>query len=178
VFKWLLGAKGDTGDDPSAGSDPTVDDQKEIVDMLIGRAAARVQLQLADAESLATKALGVLAVDAGAIALMVSVHEDLYFLWPIPTAALGVVAAGLLWAVYPTKLDSGPDIGDFYDAFGGGFELATKQQMLADMLKTIENNETNRRNTMRNWVYKRCFVLLVISLLGAVAVALTGPGVQ
>ena len=53
--------------------EPTVVEQTAIVDMMIARAQGRIDTQLHDAEALALKALGVLAVDAAALALLISV---------------------------------------------------------------------------------------------------------
>lgn len=157
---------------------PTVADETAIADMMIVRAQGRIDTQLRDAETLAVKALGVLAVDAAAVALMVSVHRDVSRYWPAPTIALGVAGLGLLWAVWPAKLDTGPDTRAFFETFGGGFELETKRQMLSDLLAAVDKNDADRRLRMKDRVFKLAFALLVVSLLGALAVALTGPGVQ
>jgi hypothetical protein len=144
-------------------------DQTAIVDMMIVRAQARLETQLRDAETRAVKALGVLAVDAAAIALLVSVHGDPSRYWPIPAVALGVAGLGLLWAVWPAKVDTGPDTRAFFEAFGGGFELSTKRQMLADLLAAVERNDADVRLRIK------AFGLLVTAFLGSLAVALTGP---
>jgi hypothetical protein len=158
--------------------EPTVADQTAIVDMMIARAQGRIDTQLQDAETLSTRALGVLAVDAAAVALMVSVHTDVSRYWPVPTIALGLAGAGLLWAVLPTKLDTGPDTRAFFEIFGGGFELETKQQLLADLLAAVDRNDADGRSRRRGRAFKLAFALLVLSLLGSLAVALTGPEVQ
>jgi hypothetical protein len=157
---------------------PTVADQTAIVDMMIARAQGRIDTQLHDAETLAIKALGVLAVDAAALALLISVHNDISRYWPVPTAALGLAGLGFLWAVWPARLDTGPDTRAFFETFGGGFELATKRQMLADLLVAVDRNDADPHLRMKDRVFKLAFGLLVVSLLGAFAVALTGPGVQ
>jgi hypothetical protein len=167
----------DSQPDDVEGDRPTVIDQSAIVDMLIVRAQGRIDTQLRDAESLAVKALGVLAVNAAAVALMVSVHSDLSRYWPVPTIALGVAGLGLLWGVWPAKLDTGPDTRTFFETFGGGFELQTKRQMLADLLTAVDRNDSDRRLHMKGRGFKLAFGLLVISLLGSLAVALTGPAV-
>ena len=159
-------------------NEPTVADQVAIVDMMIARAQGRIDTQLRDAETLAARALGVLAVDAAAVALMVSVHTDVSRYWPVPTIALGLAGAGLLWAVLPTKLDTGPDTRAFFETFGGGLELVTKQQMLADLLAAVDRNDTDGRARTRGRAFELAFALLVLALLGSLAVALTGPKVE
>jgi hypothetical protein len=156
--------------------EPTPADEAAIVDMLIPRAQWRIDTQLRDAEILAVKALGVLAVNGAAVALMVSVHNDVSRYWPVPTIALGVAGLGLLWAVWPTKLDAGPDTRAFFEAFGGGLQLETKQQMLTDLLVAVDKNDAHLPLKRRNRAFKLAFALMVVSLLGSLAVALTGPG--
>jgi hypothetical protein len=158
--------------------EPTVVEQTAIVDMMIARAQGRIDTQLHDAEALALKALGVLAVDAAALALLISVHNDISRYWPVPTIALGLAGLGFLWAVWPVRLDSGPDTRAFFETFGGGLELTTKRQMLADLLAAVDRNDVHRQLRLKDRVFKLTFALLVVSLLGSLAVALTGPGVQ
>lgn len=158
--------------------EPTAADQTAIADMMIVRAQARIETQLRDAETLGLKALGVLAVDTAAVALMVSVHGDVSRYWPVPTIALGMAGLGLLWTVWPAKLDTGPDTRAFFETFGGGFELETKRQMLADLLSAVERNDADRRLRVKDRVFKVAFAFLVVALLGSLAVALTGPGVE
>lgn len=146
--------------------------------MLIVRAQGRIDTQLRDAETRAAKSLGVLALDAAAVALLVGVHAYLSRFWPVPTAALGVAGLGFLWVVWPAKLDTGPDTRAFFETFGGGFELATKKQMLADLLAAVDRNDLDHQLRRRDRVFRWSFRLLVVSLLGALAVALTGPKVQ
>jgi hypothetical protein len=174
----LLGIEGEASRPADLQApEPTVAEQTAIVDMMIVRAQRRLETQLRDAEALAVKALGVLAVDAAAVALIVSVHGDLSRYWPVPTIALGVVGLGLLWAVWPAKVDTGPDTRAFFEAFGGGYELSTKRQMLADLLAGIERNDADARLRVKDRGFKLAFALLVLALLGSLAVAVTGPAV-
>ena len=98
--------------------------------------------------------------------------------WPVPTAALGIAGLGLLWVVWPVKLDTGPDTRAFFETFGGGFELITKQQLLADLLAAVDRNDADSRLRTRDRVFRWSFVLLVVALFGSFAVALTGPELQ
>jgi hypothetical protein len=166
------------GDISSEATKPTASDQAAILDMMIARAQGRIDTQLRDAEARAAKSLGVLAVDAAAVALLIGVHTDLSRFWPVPTGALGIAGLGLLWVVWPAKLDTGPDTRAFFETFGGGFELATKQQMLADLLAAVDRNDTDSRLRRSNQVFRWSFVLLVVALFGSFAVALTGPELQ
>jgi hypothetical protein len=172
ILRWLR------REETAGGLEPTAHEQAAILDMLIARAQGRIDTQLRDAETRAAKSLGVLALDAAAVALLVGVHADLSDSWPVPTAALGVAGLGFLWVVWPVKLDTGPDTRAFFEAFGGGFEITTKKQMLADLLAAVDRNDLDDRLRTRNRVFSWSFILLVMSLLGSLAVALTGPELQ
>ena len=80
--------------------------------------------------------------------------------------------------MWPVRLDTGPDTRAFFETFGGGLELTTKRQMLADLLAAVDRNDVHRQLRLKDRVFKLAFALLVVSLLGSLAVALTGPGVQ
>lgn len=112
-----------------AGAEPSDGDEQAILDMLVPRAQARIDGQLLDSDALDTKALGVLGVDAAAVALMVAVGSDLASLWWIPAAALGLAGILLLAAVWPRTFDLGPDTRQFYETMGGGTRLDASRQM-------------------------------------------------
>jgi hypothetical protein len=171
IRQWIL------RDAPSK-TGPTASDQVAILDMMITRAQGRIDTQLRDAEIRAARSLGVLAIDAAAVALLVGVHTDLSRFWPVPTVALGIAGFGFLWVVWPAKLDSGPDTRAFFETFGGGLELTTKRQMLADLLAAVDRNDLDSRLRTRDRIFRWSFILLVVSLLGSLAVAMTGPALQ
>jgi hypothetical protein len=170
IRRWIRDTPSKTG--------PATSDQAAILDMMITRAQGRIDTQLRDAETRAARSLGVLAIDAAAVALLVGVHTDLSRFWPVPTIALGIAGLGLLWVVWPAKLDSGPDTRAFFETFGGGFELTTKQQMLADLLAAVDRNDLDSRLRTRDRIFRWSFILLVVSLIGSLAVAMTGPALQ
>ena len=68
--------------------DPIRDDERAILHMLLPREQSRIDGQLRDSDALDSKALGVLALDAAAIALLVAVRDDLRLLWWIPSLVL------------------------------------------------------------------------------------------
>ena len=69
-------------------------DEQAILDVLVVRAQARLDGQLRDADALDSKALGVLGVDAGAIALLVATRDAVGSAWLLPTVLFGL--AGIL----------------------------------------------------------------------------------
>jgi hypothetical protein len=97
-----------------------------------------------------------------------------------PTASdqAAIAGFGFLWVVWPAKLDSGPDTRAFFETFGGGLELTTKRQMLADLLAAVDRNDLDSRLRTRDRIFRWSFILLVVSLLGSLAVAMTGPALQ
>jgi len=153
-----------------AGAEPSDGDEQAILDMLVPRAQARIDGQLLDSDALDTKALGVLGVDAAAVALMVAVRSDLASLWWIPAAALGLAGILLLAAVWPRTFDLGPDTRQFYETMGAGTRLDASRQMLAELLAAIDANE--KRLPEKKRLFKTGFRLLVVAILGSLAVAL------
>jgi hypothetical protein len=149
--------------------DPVRDDERAILHMLLPRAQGRIDGQLRDSDALDSKALGVLALDAAAIALLVAVREALGHLWWIPSLALGLAGVFLLAAVWPRHFDLGPDTRAFYERMRTSTELVALRQMLAELLAAIEENDA--RTPDKGRLFKVGFALVVIGLLGALAVA-------
>jgi hypothetical protein len=90
--------------------------------------------------------------------------------------ATGLAVAGLLLlaAVWPRRLDAGPSLPAFYETFGGGPAVEVGRQMLAELLETIETNERVIRAHKPEMLIERGLVLIVLSLAGAIPVALLG----
>jgi hypothetical protein len=154
----------------TAASTPAESDAQAILDMLVPRAQARIDGQLRDNDALDAKALGFLGVDAAAIALMVAVRDALNEMWWIPTSALGCAAAILLAAVWPQRFDVGPDTRRFYETMGGSTRLAATRQMLSELLAAVDVND--QRILRKRLLFKAGFTVLVVSLIGALTVAL------
>jgi hypothetical protein len=147
-------------------------DQQAILSMLIARAESRIDGQIQGNDSLDTKAMGILGLDAAVIALMVAVHDSVGRFWWIPTAGLGVAAVLLLYVVWLRKYDIGPDVRDFYDRQGGGTALAAKRQMLSELLAAIDSNDA--RLPRKSSAFKLGFAVFLVSLLGCLLPALVG----
>ena len=81
-------------------------EQSEAVRLIVERAQARLDAQLRDNDALDVTSLGLLAVDAAVLAVLIATHDALNNLWAIRAATL--VAAGFffLGAVWRRELDS------------------------------------------------------------------------
>jgi hypothetical protein len=156
----------DLGNPETAG-----DDEQAILDLLIPRAQSRLDGQFGDGDAMDSKALGLLGLDAAAIALMTAVRHDLASLWWLPTTALGLAGALLLAAVWPRRFDLGPDTRRFYETMGMSSRLEASRQMLTELLVAVEENDL--RLPAKAKLFKSGFALLVIALLGSLTVALS-----
>jgi hypothetical protein len=147
-------------------------DEQAVLDLLLPRAQAHIELQLGDSASLDSKALGVLGIDAAAIALMVAARDEFSGWWALPAFALGVAGVLLLAAVWPQELDAGPDPRSFYEAMARTTRLEASRKMLAELLAAADANRGRVQGKRR--LFKVGFAVLVAALLGALAVTLAG----
>jgi len=156
----------------AAEGEAKASDEQAILDMLIPRTQSRIDSQLRDSDSLDSKALGVLGVTAGAIALMVAVRAAVHELWWLPTAGLGVAGVLLLASIWPRTFDVGPDPRRFYEAMATSTRLVASRQMLSELLAAVDVND--RHLPGKNRLFKAGFGVLVGSLVASLGVALTG----
>jgi hypothetical protein len=143
------------------------DDERSIlVELLIPTALNRHDGSLRDSDALDTKALGMLAVVATALALLAATYQHLHGGWWLP--AIGLAAAGILLilAVWPRRFDLGPDLEQFYEEMAGSSPLQASRQMLAELLAATDHNRKPDKIRFFWWG----LVLLVISLAGCVPV--------
>jgi hypothetical protein len=167
---WPLRRRADEQEEARVAAQQRKDDELALLTMLVGRAQARLDGQLLDSDALDTKALGVLAVDAAAIALMVAVRADLAQLWWVPTATLGVAGVLLLATIWPRKFDVGPDTRTFYEEMTGNTRIDAASQMLSELLAAIDRND--KQIPAKNQLFKIAFTVLLVGLLGCLVVAL------
>lgn len=147
------------------------EDEWRILEMLVTRTQALVDGQFRDSDAIDSKALGVAAVDAGAIAVLIAARHELSHLWWISAAVLAVAGAILLWAVWPRSFDAGPDPRAFYEQFGGVDRASAGRQMLAELLAARERND--RFQPRKVALFKLGLGLVVLALVGSVPIALT-----
>jgi hypothetical protein len=115
--------------------------EARVVELLIDRVQSQLDAQLQGDDALDLKALGVLAANAAAFGVLVTVHDSLP-LWWIAALLLLAGAVCVLVVVWPLDLSDGPQWGEWYDSFGGRDRETVSLQMLADLLKAMEDNSS------------------------------------
>jgi hypothetical protein len=150
------------------------DDEEIVVQMLVARAQSRLDAQLQGLHSLDLKALGLLGADAAAAGVLAAVHDAVNRFWWLDVTGLSVAGLLLLAVVWPRSVDAGPNLRAFYETFGGGAAVDVGRQMLAELLETIETNDRVTRAHKSELLIALSLVLIVLSLVGAVPVALLG----
>jgi hypothetical protein len=152
------------------GQEPEPEEQQGLLDMLIEHTRALLAVQLQDGDEVTTKALGVLALDASALALLIAVRTDLITYWVLPAIGFGLAGGFLLATVTPRKFDTGPSPRDFYDQFGGESQLVASRHMFVELVNALEKN--NDPLGRKNDLFRSGFAIFVVALVGAVVVAL------
>ena len=94
--------------------------------------------------------------------------------WWLDVTGLSVAGLLLLAAVWPRSVDAGPNLRAFYETFGGGAAIDVGRQMLAELLETIETNDRVICAQKPEMLIALGLVLIVLSVVGAVPVALLG----
>jgi hypothetical protein len=145
-----------------------------VAQLLIARAQARLDAQLRGAEAAELKALGLLGADAAALGVVVATHDALDRLWWAVASGFGVAGLLLLATVWPRRLDAGPSVRTFYETFGNGTPLDVSRQMLAELIATIDANERIARARKLDGLVKASLILIVLSIAGAIPIALLG----
>lgn len=151
-----------------------VDDEEVVVRMLVARAQSRLDAQLHGIQWLDLKALGLLGADAAAAGVLAAVHDAVNRFWWLDATGLAVAGLLLLAVVWPRVVDAGPDLRSFYETFGGEAAVDVGRQMLAELLETIETNDRVIRVQKPEMLIELSLVLIVLSVVGAVPLALLG----
>jgi|ERR671934_896301 hypothetical protein len=142
--------------------------------MLVAQAQSRLDAQLRALQWLDLKALGLLGADAAAEGVLITVHDALNRFWWLDAAGLAVAGLLLLVAIWPQRLDVGPSLRAFYETFGSGAAVDIARQMLAELLEAIDANDRVTNARKPEMLIKLSLVLIVLSLGGAIPVALLG----
>jgi hypothetical protein len=127
----------------------------------------------ADWAALDTKALGVLAVDAGAIALLITVHQDINRLWWLPSVVLAAAGVLLIAAIWPREFVFGPDLLEFHDEMRRGSPLEAAREMLDEFVAASRQNDD--RLNMKTTLFWWSLGILIVGLLGCLPIALLRP---
>lgn len=142
-------------------------------EIVIPVALSRFDRGSGDADSIDTKALGVLAVAAAAIGVLVAVHDGINHDWPVAAIVMGVSGLLLVVAIWPRRWDFGPDLQDFYEEMSGAPPVEASQQMLAELLASIDRNDTANRSKFG--FYQAGLMVFVAGLVVCVPIALVRP---
>jgi hypothetical protein len=118
-----------------------VSDAETVLGLVVTQGRARLEGQLRDSDALDVKALGILGADAAALGVLIATHDAISTVWWIPAAGLGVVALLLFVALWPRRLDSGPNWRVFYETYGGGAAVDVGRQMLGELLDAVDSND-------------------------------------
>jgi hypothetical protein len=166
LFEWLRQrrARGD------GWADSAKADQQAILDMVIAHARPQLASQLRYGDEIATKALGVLALNVSALAVLVTVGEQLNEWWWVAGAGLLLSAVLLLATIWPRAFSVGPEPAEFYAKMAGQSRRVAGRQMLTELIAALERNDAPLRAKDR--LFKAGFALLVVSGFGAVGVVL------
>jgi hypothetical protein len=119
-------------------------DEQAIIDMLVEQATAQIAGQRQDADALDAKALGLLAVTAIAVAAMLSAANSLNYWW-VPCIFFGLGGVILGSVAWPRKFNAGPELVPLFERIGSGSRSAGSKLLLAQLLKSIQENETAPR---------------------------------
>ena len=143
-------------------------DAETVLEFVVTQTRAQLDGQLRDNDALDVKALGILGADAAGLAVLIAAHDVIDALWWIPALGLGVSILLLFVALWPRRLDTGPNWRTFYERYGGGAAADVGRQMLSELLDAVErNNESLSRPHGKIFVFKAAFALLVALLIGA-----------
>jgi hypothetical protein len=153
-----------------AGWDEPDDEETVLRELLVPMAQTRLSAQLDDVTALDTKALGALALDAGAIGVLIGVHSTVNHLWWIPAAAAGVAGLLMLAAIRPEEFRHGVPLDEFYGGMSGSSPLEAYRQMLSELLECRFQNDRPRARKIQ--LFTLGFVLMVLALIGSVPIAL------
>jgi hypothetical protein len=152
----------------------TQGDESDLVlaKVAVEHAAAQLDAQMGDSDTLDLKALGLLTVDVAAITILVATHESLNRFWWIAAALLGVGAFFFLAAQRLTEFDRGPDILEFRSENTGASPVRITETMLSDLLLACDRNEPVLRQKIRNVEWGSRF--LVVGVILGLVLALVG----
>lgn len=130
-------SEGEPGDRPPS---QTNEDRVRVLSLIIERAEARIAFQSRDIDSHDTKALAFIAVDLAGAGVLVGVRDSLQPWWWVPLIGLGISAAFFASTLWPRLFDSGPNLRQFYETWGGSTVVDVHRQMMGEMLDAIDKN--------------------------------------
>lgn len=149
------------------------DEYAVLADLVIPTAQESFNTGGANWAALETKALGILAVVAGAIAVLVTVHQDVNELWWIPAIVIAIAGGLMVAAIWPRDFHFGPDFLDFHYELRNMTPLDAARELLLALVGAIRENDArlNSKITLFWWGLG----LLLVGLLASLPVVLVRP---
>jgi hypothetical protein len=158
---------------PSTGWPDPVAEETVVSTLLVPLAQARLELQLGDVGSADSKAFGVLALDAGAVGLVLATHDSINRLWPILLVVFLAAAGVLIVSIWPRKFQMGVVLDEFYTEMSEASPLEASRQMLSELNSCkVENDKPLDQKVLQ---FKCGLALFVLALLGVIPIALAHP---
>lgn len=124
--------------------DPWTDPDMEyevLCQFVLPAALADFQRTFEDWNALESKALNVLALDAAALAGLVAVRNAVSDLWAAAAIGFAIAAVFLIVAVWPRRVNFGPDIPDYHDRLRGDDELTAARTMVEELMTSAGEND-------------------------------------
>jgi hypothetical protein len=147
-----------------------------ILAMLVEVAGNQLDQQLESSDSHDAKALGLLAVDVGAVAGAIAVSPSWTPCWIVPIVLAVISALGFLETVRSRQYNFGPDLREFYERHGAGPLGDAQRFMLAQLLEAIDFNNGLLPPKARAFVVGLVALLLEVAS-GGVVLGLLDTGV-
>jgi hypothetical protein len=73
--------------------------------------------------------------------VLVAVRDSLQPWWWVPLIGLAASAACFASILWPRLFDSGPNLRQFYEKWGGSTLVDVHRQMMGELLDAIDNNK-------------------------------------
>ena len=127
-------------------------EQERVTATLITVAQAQVAAALSNADTHDTKALALLAVDVGGVALLVTTRSSLDRFWWVAMIPALVSAAGFVWTLLPREFFIGPDVEAFYREFIGSPPLDANVAVLASLNQALKHVRDATDQKRAGWI--------------------------
>jgi len=149
------------------------DEYAVLSEMIVPAAQQRYVTGLQDWDAIDTKAMGLLAATAAALAGLAAFHRGINHLWWLP--ALGLFGSCVLFAVVirPYEVTPAPDLLDLHDQMRDEGRLETARELLDDLTFAADKNDGPLGLKVQLFGYG--LILLAVSLLGCLPVLMFRP---
>lgn len=139
------------------------DDQRDIVGLLIDQAEAQLAATLRSAESHDSKALGLLAVEAGAALALITFHAGLNRFWPALLVGAWLSAMGFGTTLRSHDFNVGPAVDTLYEEYIGRSSLEAGTRILDALTQSIADAQTIVVSKRRGWMIGTVMMLVTLA---------------